>query len=65
EVRLTMPARVADDLEGIIDPPVKESIVKQGLDLAGMQERVRKSGFVAQTIFELEDPERKVRVWLE
>lgn len=65
EVRLTMPARVADDLDGVIDPPVKESIARQGLDLAGMQERVRKSGFVAQTIFELEDSERKVRVWLE
>lgn len=65
KVWLTMPARVADDLEGIIDPPVKETIIRQNLDLAVMQERVRKSGFIPQTIFEVQDSERHVRVWLE
>ena len=28
----TMPGIVADDLEGIIEPPVKESIVRQGIN---------------------------------
>lgn len=65
EVRLTMPARVADDLDGVIDDPVKEAIKRQNLNLAEMQDRVRKSGFVPQVIFEVDDPERKVRVWLE
>ena len=64
-VRLTMPARVADDLEGIIDPPVKETIHNQGLDLAAMQEKVRRSGFTPQDIFNIKDDVREVHVWLE
>jgi len=65
KVWLTMPARVADDLEGIIDPPVKQSIARQGIDLQEIQDRVCRSGFVPQTVFEVEDTERRVRVWLE
>lgn len=65
KVRLTMPARVAECLEEVIDPPVMESIVRQNIDLKQIQDRVRKSGFVPQTLFDLKDPERDVRVWLE
>lgn len=65
EVRLTMPARVAEDLEDVIDPPVKESIVRQGIDLVEIQRRIARSGFLPQEVFELKDPQRHVRVWLE
>ncbi len=65
KVKLTMPARVADQLEEVIDPPVKASIERQKIDLPGIQKRVRQSGFVPQTVFELVDDERQVRVWLE
>ncbi len=64
-VELTMPARVADDLEGTIDPVVKETIKKNSLDLSEMQLRVRKNGFKPQVIFKVNDSERDVRVWLE
>ncbi len=65
KVRLTMPARVAEILEEVIDPPVKESIDRQNIDLKEIQDRARKSGFIPQTLFEMKDPERDVRVWLE
>lgn len=65
EVKLTMPGRVADDLEGIMDAPVKESIDRQGIDLVEIQKRVIRSGFVPQEVFELKDSERYVRVWME
>ena len=65
KVRLTMPARVADNIKEIIDPPVMESIERQKIDLAAIQKRVHQSGFIPQTLFDLKDPEREVLVWLE
>ena len=65
KVKLTMPARVADDLDSVIDPPVKESIDRQNIDLKAIQKRVRETGFVPQILFDLKDPEREVLVWLE
>ena len=60
-----MPARVADDLQSIIDPPVKESIDRQNIDLDAIQKRARQTGFVPQVLFDLKDSEREVKVWLE
>jgi predicted unusual protein kinase regulating ubiquinone biosynthesis (AarF/ABC1/UbiB family) len=65
KVRLTMPARVADNIEEVIDPPVMESIERQKIDLAAIQKRVHETGFIPQTLFDLKDPEREVLVWLE
>ncbi len=65
KVRLTMPARVADNIEAIIDPPVMESIRRQEIDLVAIQKRVHETGFIPQTLFDLKDPEREVLVWLE
>jgi predicted unusual protein kinase regulating ubiquinone biosynthesis (AarF/ABC1/UbiB family) len=65
KVRLTMPARVADNIKSIIDPPVMESIERQQIDLAAIQKRVHETGFIPQTLFDLKDPEREVLVWLE
>ncbi len=65
KVSLTMPARCADDIEGVMDDPVKESIRKQDIDLIAIQDKARKSGFVPQVLFELHDEERDMKVWLE
>ena len=65
KVSLTMPARCADDIEGVMDDPVKESIRKQNIDLIAIQDKARKSGFIPQVLFELHDEERDMNVWLE
>lgn len=65
KVSLTMPGRCADDIEGVMDEPVKESIHKQNIDLVSIQDKARKSGFVPQVLFELHDEERDMKVWLE
>ncbi|MDH5761342.1 MAG: AarF/UbiB family protein [Nitrospinota bacterium] len=64
-VDLSMPSRVVEDLEAIIDPPVMEAIRKNKIDLDGIQKRARKTGFIPQDLFEISDSERQVRVWLE
>ena len=64
-VSLTMPARVVDSLEEVIDPPVLESIKKNEIDLDEVKAKVQKSGYAPQTLFEVQDPERMVQVWLE
>jgi predicted unusual protein kinase regulating ubiquinone biosynthesis (AarF/ABC1/UbiB family) len=65
KVSLTMPARCADDIEGVMDEPVKDSIRKQKIDLLAIQDKARKSGFIPQILFELHDDERDMKVWLE
>ena len=60
-----MPARCADDLEGVMDESVKESIDKQNIDLKAIQEKAQKSGFIPQILFTLKDEERDMKVWLE
>lgn len=65
KVSLTMPARCADDIEGVMDESVKDSIHKQNIDLLAIQDKARKSGFVPQILFELHDEEREMKVWLE
>ena len=65
KVSLTMPGRCADDIEGVMDDPVKESIRKNNIDLQTIQDKARKSGFVPQVLFELHDEERDMKVWLE
>ncbi len=65
KVELTMPGRVVEELEEVIDPPVLETIRNQGINLEDIQNRVRKTGFIPQTLFEVEDNVRFVKVWLE
>lgn len=65
KVSLTMPARCADDIEGVMDEAVKESIRRQNIDLKAIQMRASKTGFVPQILFELQDKERDMKVWLE
>jgi hypothetical protein len=64
-VDLSMPSRVVDDLEDVIDQPVMESIKRQNIDLEKIKAVVKQKGYAPQIVFELEDSERKVRVWLE
>ena len=51
KVSLTLPARCADDLQGVMDESVKESIEKQKIDLHTIQKKAQKSGFLPQTLF--------------
>ncbi len=64
-VFLTMPSRVVDQLGEVIDPRVLDMIKKENIDLKEVQAKVQQSGYATQTLFEVEDPVRRVRVWLE
>jgi predicted unusual protein kinase regulating ubiquinone biosynthesis (AarF/ABC1/UbiB family) len=65
KVSLTMPGRCANDIEGEMEESIIESISKHNINLMSIQDKVRKSGFVPQTLFEIQDGERKIKVWLE
>ena len=65
KVSITLPARCADDLQGVMDESVKESIEKQKIDLHTIQKKAQKSGFLPQTLFSLSDQEHDIKVLLE
>ena len=65
EVSITMPGSCANGIEGEIDELVKDSIYKHKIDLVSIQNNVRKSGFVPQALFEFQDEDTTMRVWLE
>ena len=65
KVSLTLPARYADDLNGVLDESVKESIKKQKIDLNNIQKKVLKSEFLPQMLFSLSDQEHDIKVLLE
>jgi hypothetical protein len=65
KISLTMPGRCANDIEGVMDDSVKESIHRKKIDLVAIQDKARKSGFLPQVLFELHDEEREMKVWLE
>ncbi|UCD11116.1 MAG: AarF/ABC1/UbiB kinase family protein [Nitrospinaceae bacterium] len=65
KINLTLPARLAEDIAAAMDDTVLDAIRPQNIDLAAIQARARKSGFVPQVLFELADAERQVRVWLD
>jgi predicted unusual protein kinase regulating ubiquinone biosynthesis (AarF/ABC1/UbiB family) len=65
KIELTMPARVAENLENAMDETVLKAVQKQNIDLLAIQRRACKTGFVPQTLFDVKDDEREVHVWLE
>ena len=65
KINLTMPGRCVDDIEGEMEESIKRSIHKQNINLIAIQDKVRKSGFLPQTLFELQDEDHTIKVWLE
>jgi predicted unusual protein kinase regulating ubiquinone biosynthesis (AarF/ABC1/UbiB family) len=65
KIDLTMPARVVDNFEDVIESSVMETINRQNIDLNQIKTTIRKNCYSPQMVFELEDSERKVKVWLE
>jgi hypothetical protein len=65
KISLTMPGRCANDIEGAMNDSVKEYIHWKKIDLVAIQDKVRKSGFVPQVLFEFHGEEHEMKVWLE
>jgi len=65
KMSITMPGRCANDIEGEMQESIIDSISKHNINLMSIQDKARKSGFVPQTLFEVQDEERRIKVWLE
>ena len=65
EISLAMPGICANDIEGEMEESIKKLIYKHKVNLISIQNKIRKSGFVAQTLFELQDEKCNIKMWLE
>ncbi|RCS56025.1 AarF/ABC1/UbiB kinase family protein [Bremerella cremea] len=62
---VTLPASAIDRLEDFLDPQTCQKIAEERLDLKAIVRDVRHRGYVPGPVFELTDPQRDVKVWLE
>lgn len=62
---VTLAAAVIDRLESFLDDETLQRIQEERIDLAKIVRDVRRSGYVPGSVFELTDPQREVKVWLE
>ena len=65
KAKVTLPAEAIDELQNIIDPPVQEKIEARGITLDSLVRKARKSQYVPQPIFTLDDGPKRYEVWLE
>lgn len=64
-VKLTSPLRTIDTLDEMMGAELMAQVQDQGIDVAELVHRVRRSGYRPQEVFRLESAEKDVRVWLE
>jgi predicted unusual protein kinase regulating ubiquinone biosynthesis (AarF/ABC1/UbiB family) len=65
KVQLSFNASRIDDLDSLLDEPVKQKIHKQGIALDDIVRDVRRRGYTPGPVFELQADSKTVRVWLE
>jgi len=64
KVALEMPASAAGRLREVLTPELVDKLVRRGIDLEGIENRARESGFAAQDLFEHEEGRKRYRVFL-
>ncbi|PQO25937.1 hypothetical protein C5Y96_21015 [Blastopirellula marina] len=62
---VTLAAAAIDRLENFLDDETLRRIQEERIDLVEIVRDVRRSGYVPGSVFELADPQREVKVWLE
>ncbi|MEW4562839.1 AarF/UbiB family protein [Bremerella sp. JC770] len=62
---VTLAAAAIDRLENFLDDETLERIGQERIDLTEIVRDVRRQGYVPGNVFELKDPHREVKVWLE
>lgn len=65
KARVTLAAAAIDRLEQFLDDETLCRIKQERIDLAKIVRDVRRHGYVPGRVFELTDPQREVKVWLE
>lgn len=65
KVDLAMPARAVKNLEELVSEDLLETILEQGHDLSKIKEKAMASGLSPGPLFELEDQNRTIKVYLD
>ena len=64
KVALQMPVRAVDEIENMIDPEVVRQIREQGFNLNEIKQKIQKSGYLPQEVFDLSMKDKSYKVWL-
>jgi hypothetical protein len=65
KVQLSFNASRIDDLDSLLDEPLKLKIHEQGIALDDIVRDVRRRGYTPGPVFDLQADSKTVRVWLE
>lgn len=65
KVKITLPAIAVDSLHEYIDEDVENKIRERGIHLDKLIHQVRRDGYRPCELFELDDPPKQFRVWME
>jgi len=65
KARVTLPARVVERLDELIDGALHDKIQERGIDLKELIREVRRNQYAPQPIFSLTDGTKLYEVWLE
>ncbi len=65
KAKVTLPAEAIDELQNIIDPPVREKIESRGITLDALVRKARASQYAPQPVFSLDDGPKRCETWLE
>lgn len=62
---LTFPIATLKHIESLMPEMVLERLKARNIDLAAILAKVKSTGYVPQTIFEMDEYEKSYRVWIE
>lgn len=65
KVEVSLPRRTIDWLETLIPPDTLESIKRRGIDIPAIKAEVQDRGYTAGPVFQLEEGEKTVTVYLK
>jgi len=65
KVQLTHRASAIDNLDDLLDEPLKKRIDDQGINLSEVVASVRRGGYRPGNVFDLDDDKKQILVWLE
>lgn len=65
KIALSLPRQSIEDVESLMDAQVLETLEKQEIDLQAIKEKVRKNGYRAMDVFDINVGEKRYHVYLD
>ena len=65
KANLTFPIYTLTNIQSIMPEMVLDKLRDRDIDLSAILMKVEESGHIPQTIFEVDEPEKSYKVWIE